>query len=344
MSEEIKEKETNIEETVREEAREGDNEGKPKKVRKEWAENEAPFYRWLLAAILGIALGYCNGILLAFLTRLALSALTASGNMPYLDAEQDLLIAMASFVGVFIGLWVGLRLLCRTSLRAFLFGRDRKVNVKVTLITGVLYLAGLGVSMLFVLPKLRLDPHPAGLVLLNLVFCLLLVWIQTTTEEILFRGFFLRAICKNEIPPMRKGLLIAVGTSLLFMAGHLANPEVTTMSGIGIVITASTYFFSGFFMFLADLLAGGLEAGVIMHWVNNFFCFVFLRNVVTALETPTILVDGSDDKLGLVSLFSVLIAFLGPIVYLTVRRIKQQPAKALTQEERKPVHEEETGS
>ncbi len=66
--------------------------------------------------------------------------------------------------------------------------------------------------------------------------------------------------------------------------------------------------------------------------------------MVSALETPTILVDGSDDKLGLVSLFSVLIAFLGPIVYLTVRRIKQQPAKALTQEERLPVHEEETGS
>ena len=281
--------------------------------------NDAPFWRWLLAVLLGAPLGLLAGGILSG----AVKNLPVFAKGAFLEPELALLTGMLVFAGLFWGLCFGIRVFCKTPMRAFFFGSGRKAEVKAALLTGLLYLLGLTLAQMLTIGNVTYDHQPLSLVLTNLVFCLLLVWMQTSSEEILFRGLFLRIPYGNNMPDLPKGLFAAVISSLLFMAAHLYNPEVTTQSGFSMILTASTYFMQGFLMFLANLLIGGMEGGLILHFVNNFFCFFFLRAEVTALLTPALFVDHTQGAVGPVQVLAILIAYVPPLVYLLLRRRKK---------------------
>ncbi|MBP5383598.1 MAG: hypothetical protein J6Y57_01325 [Lachnospiraceae bacterium] len=124
---------------------------------------------------------------------------------------------------------------------------------------------------------------------------------------------------------MKKGLLLAVLSGLFFMSLHLFNPEVTSQSGTNVVLTGGSYFVSGFLIFVANLLIGGGEGGIVLHFVNNFFCFVFVRMQVTVLETPTLFIDTARENLGLFGLLAEILAFILPIGYLVLKHRRKAP-------------------
>ncbi len=304
------------ENTAMEENRIPEETGKRKKAKKTWPENGAPFYMWLLALAIGVAAGMAIGSFAGGFIK----ALVEDIDSPLLNPEKDLLSNMAVFVCIFWALVLNIRIFCKTSMRSFFFGKGRKIDVRSTVIIGALYLLGMTLAQLLSLKNITCDGQPVLIVIINFVFCLLLVWMQTSAEEIVFRGIFLRIPFKNEIPKLSRGLLAAVVSSLLFMAGHLYNPEVTTQSGTSVILAASVYFLSGFLMFVSNLLIGGMEAGLLIHLINNFFCFFFVRAEVTALMTPAIFVDHTENNIGLIQLFGVLISFAPAYVFLLLHR------------------------
>ncbi len=285
---------------------------------KTWKENEAPVWRWILAAVLGIVFGAVVGAILARLVN----RLPFWEDGQFLAPERNLIVGVTTFVGLFLGFWMWIRLLCKTSLRAFCFGRERKADVKTGAITGGLYLVGLFLGQLLTIKEITYDHQPVSIVLINLLLCLLLVWIQTTWEELVFRGLFLRIPFKDKMPGVRRGLVAAIVSSLLFMSAHLYNPEVTTQSGLSMALSASVYFITAFFMFLSNLMIGGMEGGLAIHFVNNFFCFFFVRAEVTALETPAIFVDHTQADIGLKQLLAIFITYIPPMIYLTIRAVR----------------------
>lgn len=290
-----------------------------------WGENEAPLWRWIVATVLALL----TGSILAYLFGKWAARIPFFREGGALDFDGALVEGIASFAGFFVSFAVFLRLICKTRIISFFFGSGRKIDIRRMLCIGAAMFIGLVVSAFLSIPNVAYDHPSFGTVIVNALICLCILWLQTSTEEIFFRGLFLRVPFKNEIPPFKKGLIAAVISSLLFMSAHLYNPEVTTQSGAEVILTASTYFISGFAMYIANLLSGGMEACLIMHFVNNFFCFVFVRAQVTVMTTPTLFVDNTTEHLGLIQFFATIISYMAPVLYLLIRNRKmQQSGKA----------------
>ncbi|MBQ6574584.1 MAG: CPBP family intramembrane metalloprotease [Lachnospiraceae bacterium] len=282
-----------------------------------WEENEAPLRRWIGAAVFSVVVGAMLGLILNMIIRF----IPFWDDGMFLEPWSDFFEMIAAFSGLFLSSVWGIRLFCNTSLRAFLFGRGRRPDVSGALIAGALMFAGMIAASIPSFGNFSVSNKDFKIIAVNLVLCLMFVWIQTTTEEILFRGFFLRPPYRNDMPALPRGLLFAVISSLVFMAAHLSNPEVTSLSfGADIIFAAASYFVGAFCLYICNLLIGGMEAGLVFHFINNFYCFFLVRNKITTLETPTIFVDNSEAAIGITSFVTELVMYLPPLIYLAWRR------------------------
>lgn len=109
----------------------------------------------------------------------------------------------------------------------------------------------------------------------------LLMPIQTSTEEIVFRGYLMQGLAlafKNGIVP----LLI---TSLLFGLMHMENPEAKTY-GWGIMLPYYSLF--GFFLGFITLLDEGLELAMGIHCANNLISSLLITSPNGVLKTDAI--------------------------------------------------------
>jgi uncharacterized protein len=96
-----------------------------------------------------------------------------------------------------------------------------------------------------------------------LIFSLLLVPIQTSTEEFLFRGYLMQGLGLLTKHP----LVLMLITSLAFAIPHFGNPEMER----GFVWGALTYFTWGVFFAAITLKDQGLELSLGAHAANNLF-------------------------------------------------------------------------
>lgn len=68
-----------------------------------------------------------------------------------------------------------------------------------------------------------------------------LMWLQTTAEEWLFRGYVVQWLSLSTGRP----LVLAAVSGALFALPHLANPEVLTLSGLALLLGPVPYFVFG---------------------------------------------------------------------------------------------------
>ncbi len=131
------------------------------------------------------------------------------------------------------------------------------------------------------LPNFELEPF-----LYLAAIAILLVPIQTSFEEYLFRGYLMQGIgvmAKNRWLPL-------VITSVLFGVMHIANPEVGKL-GYFIMVY---YIGTGFFLGIITLMDEGLELALGFHAANNLFTALLVTADWTAFQTHSILKDVSD--------------------------------------------------
>jgi len=118
------------------------------------------------------------------------------------------------------------------------------------------------------------------------VIAILLVPLQTSFEEYLFRGYLMQGIgviAKNKWIP----LLI---TSLIFGLLHIANPEVEKLGYIIMIY----YIGTGLFLGVMTLMDDGMELALGFHAANNLFTALLVTADWTAFQTHSILKDTSD--------------------------------------------------
>ena len=287
---------------------------------------------WILTVLLSLVAGFVVG---AFLYGFV-GALPFLQEGHYLAPEKDLLTSVSVFAAVFAFFWLFLRIFCKTSLRAFFFGAGRKVDRKMTAVIALLWLLGLTVAQFFTIAWVKPAGQDPKLVCIHALLCILFLWIQTTTEEIFFRALPVRILYGNTVPKLPKGIFVAVVSTFIFMALHLNNPEVKTLSGTDMVLTASVYFIAGFMMFVLNQLTGGMEAGIVVHFFNNFFCFVIVTQEVSVVTTPALLVDTAPaDRVSLIRVLAILIAYVPVMIYL----IRRNALKKQMQEQEADLYE-----
>ncbi|MGB0981180.1 MAG: lysostaphin resistance A-like protein [Winogradskyella sp.] len=118
------------------------------------------------------------------------------------------------------------------------------------------------------------------------IIAVLLVPLQTSFEEYLFRGYLMQGIgafSKNRWLPL-------IFTSVLFGLMHIANPEVEK---IGYFIMVY-YIGTGFFLGIITLMDEGLELALGFHAANNLFTALLVTANYTAFQTPSILKSVAD--------------------------------------------------
>ncbi len=115
--------------------------------------------------------------------------------------------------------------------------------------------------------------------LILLAFALVLTPIQTSTEELFFRGYILQGLGLITKQP----LILMIVNGVIFMLPHLGNPEVER----GPLWLALYYFAFGVFCSLLTLKDNRLELALGVHAANNL-SLLYVSTKDSALSAPTV--------------------------------------------------------
>lgn len=168
------------------------------------------------------------------------------------------------------------------------------------------------VTQLLTLPLdsdgLKLTPD-LGAWLLLVITVVLLVGLQTTAEELFFRGYLLQWVSLAS----RSRWVIAIASGVLFTIPHLANPEVTTTAGSDLAAAVLVYALIGFALGWVSVVSGTIELAIGAHFINNVASFT-LVSPETSVAGSSLIVDSSPNVyLGLGSVIVTALVFM----YLT---------------------------
>ncbi len=286
--------------------------------------DEISLKRWvafLVADILGL-------VAFAAVFASPLKLVQLEGEWAWLPSTlMDFLI----FAGGFIFAVVFLRKVCKTTLRAFLVGDGEDIDWRQCGVIALLYALGAAIADFLGSgfgSSLSLSHAGAAPVLATLLVAVVFTWMQTTWEEIIFRGLFLRWACGNKIAPTARCVAAGLVGTLVFMAMHLANPEVTAQSGaLDVVMAAAAYFVAGASLFVLDVAFGNLMPGCVCHLVNNFISFAILSQAGTAVVMATVFVDSSPVTApGMLA--TTVVGYLPLYIYVAVKAKKGELARA----------------
>jgi len=142
------------------------------------------------------------------------------------------------------------------------------------------------------------------------IVSLLLIPLQSGTEEIVFRGYFNQALMHF----IKNKWVVFTITSLAFMALHLSNPEALDGAASGTLpIVMSGYFFFGFAMCLVVWIDDGLESAIGIHAGNNCFAAILVNYEGSVLPTPSVFLATPDvvkDSIGTIVTLAVIVGII----------------------------------
>ncbi|MGR3617225.1 MAG: lysostaphin resistance A-like protein [Paracoccaceae bacterium] len=190
------------------------------------------------------------------------------------NTSSTLLVLLFSFISVIIGVQVTVRVVQKRSLRSVLGSVPLAVQQFTRVMT---FLAGL-MLLLLVLPPYGLEePLEVNLSLgrwvMLLPFAIAALLVQTSSEEVLFRGFLQQSLAAR----FRAPWVFILIPSAIFALGHYA-PEQS--GGNAWIIVAWAGLFG---VLMADLTAraGTLGPAIAVHFFNNFTAIVLVAPAST---------------------------------------------------------------
>lgn len=143
---------------------------------------------------------------------------------------------------------------------------------------------------------------------------LLLIPIQASGEELLFRGYLMQAVARLT----RQPAVLIVLSGVAFMVPHFANPEMSNAVG-GEVPMALNYLLVGMGTAWMSIRDDGIERAVGMHVVNNLYAGILVGYEGSVLGTPTIFEANVID-----AWYGVVVLAIGFAVLLFWSRIQPQ--------------------
>lgn len=138
--------------------------------------------------------------------------------------------------------------------------------------------------------------------LIFLPIALLVTPLQAAAEEILFRGYLMQGMGLWT----RYTAIPVLGSSLLFMAAHLTNPEM----GESMYLIPLLYLLMGLFLAFITVKSNSLELAIGAHAANNLFAVLIMNYANSALPAPSLFMANRIDPVAsLISFVLVAAAF-----------------------------------
>jgi membrane protease YdiL (CAAX protease family) len=190
----------------------------------------------------------------------------------FIGSPIGVLTALLSFCGIWIGAWIVMRWFYRAPLAA-LFGNSRRI-ARSGFIKGfaAVVLTSLFSEVLFYAMEPQLTRSAIGIVSWLMVAApvALLAFMQTSAEELLFRGYLTRGLAARFRSPLVWGLLPLMAFTALHWspASSLAiNASVmVSIAAFALVLTLTVY------------ATGNLGAAFGAHLGNNLFGFLLISH------------------------------------------------------------------
>lgn len=227
-----------------------------------------------------------------------------------------------TFVGLWIGLWVTVRFLHQRQMIT-LITPALKINWA-RLMTGF----GLWFVLVAIAQAVEFIFHPERAVitfdpsrwLFFLPFVLILTPLQTTAEELLFRGYWLQGTGRLT----RSAFLLCIANGIFFGLPHMLNPEVLNHPESTLLLFLN-YFLTGAALALYTLRDNRLELAIGAHAANNMFSALLVNYTDSPLTTPALFTNPViDAALGLVSLLVITTVFYFATFRLPMVSSKQE--------------------
>lgn len=229
-----------------------------------------------------IFVGVANGTI----TAEQMQAFTENPDFSYIGLDQNLgfFLLLLDFIIAFIALYIVIEKLHKRPFNS-LVTTFSKINwSKVFWAFGVWFLMTVAVESLSYF--LDTDNYAWQLnwskFIPLLLMGLLMLPIQTSFEELFFRGYLMQAF--GQWAGSRWVPLIL--TSVLFGSMHMMNPEV---GKFGWTTMLSYYVLTGLFLGIITLMDDSLELALGVHAATNIFAAVFVSFEGSALQTPSLL-------------------------------------------------------
>jgi len=243
-------------------------------------------------------------------------AINADGSFDLGSVWLNNLVALITFVPLFVAVPLAVRFIhgrpWRTLITPFQSFNFRLVGIGAAVWTGLLVL-GLLIGVAFGTDELEWVFDP-GVFLPNLIVLLALLFIQTTAEELFFRGYLVQwfgLVTRN------KWVQSAV-IGFVFMVPHMLNPEVADLGGIDYLLGVSGYFFVGFALTWVCINSGTIELAIGAHFANNMLVSVLLSPENSVLGSASLFATGETDLFA-TAVFTAVTAILFILITWRVR-------------------------
>jgi pimeloyl-ACP methyl ester carboxylesterase/membrane protease YdiL (CAAX protease family) len=221
-------------------------------------------------------------------------------------APLVLLVTLLPFAGVHLALWAGLRALHRRPLRS-LVSPGGAFRWRLLLLSFGLWLALSGLADLvqyLVHPAVYRWNFDPAIFWPYLAVALLLLPVQTSAEELLFRGYLTQAAGLKA----RRLWLPLLLPALFFGLLHLPNPEV---GAYGPAFTLPQYLGMGLLLGWVTLRSQGLELAIGLHLANNLYAGLVAGLPGGALPSATLItIETVNPMLNLILLFAAAALFI----------------------------------
>jgi len=229
--------------------------------------------------------------------------------MKVLDSNLTLFLIMLSFAFAIGGIYLVVKYLHRKSLLSIVSTR-RKMDWSrfwFSFLIWALFTVFSTIVMYFMAPEdfvMNFKPIPF---LILFVVATVMIPIQTTCEELVFRGYLMQGfgnLALNKWFPL-------VMTSVIFGTMHIFNPEVDKMGYVILVY----YIGTGFLLGIMTLMDEGMELSLGFHAANNLIGALLVTSDWSVFQTHSILKDVSIPTAGFDVIFPVIIVY--PLLLFT---------------------------
>ncbi|RWQ40292.1 MAG: CPBP family intramembrane metalloprotease [Mesorhizobium sp.] len=247
----------------------------------------------------------------------------------FMASPAGILAALASFAGIWLGLWVAMRWVHREPLSA-LVGASRRVSRSGFLkgLAAVLITSLLSEILLYLLqPEIARGAIGLSSWLLFLIPIAALTLLQTSSEEVLFRGYLLRGLANRFKNPFIWALL----PGLLFTSMHWSP---SSSAAINACVLASIAAFA-LLLTLVVYVTGNLGAAFGAHLGNNLTGFLLISHQ-QSYNSFALFNAKPLEGAGWTTLDAVLIAAIGIVCSLLTILLLLHPRSPLKVEPDRP--------
>jgi membrane protease YdiL (CAAX protease family) len=270
---------------------------------------ENKFWKYLLGSVFIISASFVGQLPITaavfyktFTEHIAFPT-TNEGVMNMFESNTTLFLVMISFVFAFAGIYFVVKFIHHQTLLSVTTSRS-KVDWKRIWFSFFVWTFFSLLSFLFVylrapeqfVLQFKLIPF-----LVLVILGCILIPIQTTTEEYVFRGYLMQGfanLAQNRWFPL-------LMTSVIFGSMHWTNPEVGKMGNIIMIY----YIGTGLFLGVITLMDEGMELALGFHAANNLVGALLVTSDWTVFQTNSIFKDLSEPSAGIDVILPVVVIY-----------------------------------